>query len=305
MKSFVGLLKREWLEHRSAFVWAPASVLLIMLVAALGAVMTNHTAEVSMSMQEQQELHELTAPATRNDLGAMEIIAAMTLDVAGSTDAELREKMGVLQYGMAQPFHLIFIIVAIFTLLASLYDERKDSSILFWKSMPVSDVSTVLSKAVFVLWVAPLVTIGAILVAQFVSLSLVSLYVEEGMGGRVWAASGFWWQPLSLLFGYLQLGLWWLPFAGWIMLVSALAKKLPILWALGIPWVLVVLEEILFGSRVLATLILGQLRSWAVLSAKVPQSAPGLFSPQLWGGVIVGLLLLAGAVYGRRRYNEI
>ena len=96
----------------------------------------------------------------------------MTLDAAGSTDEELSSKLEALQHGIAEPFRYIFVIVAFFALIGCIYDERKDRSVLFWKSMPVSDASTVLSKIIFVLWLAPLATVAAILLAQFASVVL-------------------------------------------------------------------------------------------------------------------------------------
>ncbi len=325
MKQFAGLLKREWLEHGGAFTWSPGVVLLVVLLAGLVTLLANQEADVSLTIQERQQLSEYTPPAQArsdtetagtaeqngmgdvSDMGAMEILAAMVLDVAGSTDAELKQKMSLLQMGVAQLFHLVFIVIATFALLASLYDERKDASVLFWKSMPVGDVSTVMSKLVFVLWVAPVVTIVAILIAQFLGLALVSVFVEEGMGGRVWAASGFWWQPFALVVGYVQFGLWMLPFAAWVMLVSAAAPKLPALWAFGVPWVLVLLEQIFFSSEVLAEVITHQFKSWSFLRGAGAATADSLnpFGMQLWGGMVIAALFLAGAVYFRRRNNEI
>lgn len=306
MRQFAGLLKREWLEHGGGFTWGPGVVLVVVLLAGFVTLLANQGAEVSLTIQERQELNELTTPASNEDMGAMEILAAMALDVAGSTDAELEQKMALLQMGIAQPFHLIFILLAVFALLAGLYDERKDASILFWKSMPVSDVATVASKLVFVMWVAPVVTIVAILMAQFLSLTLVSLYVEDGMGSRVWAVSGFWWQPFALLVGYVKFGLWMLPFAAWIMLVSAAAGKLPALWAIGIPWMLVILEQIFFSTEVLANIILNQLKGWSIVQGGADASrADGVFLIELWGGLLVAALFFAGAVYFRRRNNEI
>jgi ABC-2 type transport system permease protein len=309
MTRFNGLLRREWLEHRSAFTWGPAVVLIMVVLFAFMAVLANH-GDVSITVEQQQSSSELAGselvpPPMDGDMGAMEILAAMTLDVAGSTDVELRRKMEMLQHGLvAPPFHLVFVIIAVFALLGCLYDERKDASILFWKSMPVSDLATVASKVVFIIWLAPLVTIGAIFAAQFLTLSLVSIYVEDGMAGRIWAASGIWWQPFKLVFAYLQFGLWLLPFAGWIMLVSAAARKSPALWAFGVPVVLVMLEEIVIGSQVLRTMITGHFQAWDVLNTAESSSWKGLTSPRMWGGVALALALLGATVVLRGRNNN-
>ena len=52
----------------------------------------------------------------------------------------------------------IAMLVAVFYSLDALYGERRDRSILFWKSMPTSDLTTVLSKASIPILVLPLAT---------------------------------------------------------------------------------------------------------------------------------------------------
>ena len=131
MHSYVGLLKREWLEHRSAFVWGPAVVLVIVLMTGMVSMLANSHGEVELSVEDRQELSEVLDDEPSEGFGAMEMLAAMALDVAGSTDSELEQKMALLQMATAQPFHLVFIVIALFALLASLYDERKDGSVLF------------------------------------------------------------------------------------------------------------------------------------------------------------------------------
>jgi ABC-2 type transport system permease protein len=307
--SFAGLLKREWLEHRGAFSWVPAALLGIILLAGISAVTINNHVETTFSDQDRVELQQKLGEEAGEDAGFLESVAAMALDVAGSTDAELAKKMTMLLDGVAQPFHLVFILVAFFALVAGLYDERKDQSVLFWKSMPVSNWQTVASKLVFVVWCAPLVTIAAIIVAQFFIISLTSIFVEEGMGGRVWSASEVWLRPFGLIVHYLLLGLWALPFCGWVLLISASVSRIPILWIIGVPWLLFLLESILVGSNVL-----GQA---AAVHFKILASSPStggatllsefaiLAEPALWAGTIIGLMLLAGAVYFRGVNNEI
>ena len=57
------------------------------------------------------------------------------------------------------------------------YDERKDRSVLFWKSLPVSDRDTVLSKAVSALVVAPTLAISVAIASMFCFLVLISIFV--------------------------------------------------------------------------------------------------------------------------------
>src|SRR5438132_11749527 len=61
-------------------------------------------------------------------------------------------------------------IVGVFYCLDALHGERRDRSILFWKSLPVSDLTTVLSKASIPMVVLPLVTFAIIVIMQFIML---------------------------------------------------------------------------------------------------------------------------------------
>jgi ABC-2 type transport system permease protein len=306
MFSFAGLLKREWLEHRAAFVWGPAIVLLVILLAGISAVTMEGRLQTDLSGHDASELAEKLGREPDGEMGVLEMATAMALDVAGSTDAELQRNMATLLNGLAVPFHIVFIVIAFFALLACLYDERKDQSILFWKSMPVSNLATVASKLVFVTWCAPLVTIAAIIVAQFFVVTLSSLHVEEGMGGRIWAASDVWSRPFGLVLRYFLLGLWALPFCSWVMFVSSCASRLPVLWILGIPWLVFLLERIIIGTNGLSQMV-GE--HFSLLTSALGSGAASHFAiltdPAMWGGVVIAVLFLAGAVFFRGRNNEL
>src|SRR6266513_6275590 len=79
-------------------------------------------------------------------------------------------------------------IVGVFYCLDALHGERRDRSILFWKSLPVSDLTTVLSKASIPLVVLPLLTFAIIVATQFVMLVWSSvLLITHGMNpGSTW-----------------------------------------------------------------------------------------------------------------------
>ena len=89
MGSFVGLLKREWLEHRSAFSWVPATLLGIILLAGISAVTINNHVQTTFSDQDRVELQQKLGEEAGEDAGFLESVAAMALGGAGGTDAEL------------------------------------------------------------------------------------------------------------------------------------------------------------------------------------------------------------------------
>ncbi len=314
--SFYWLLKREWLEHGSSFYWAAGITVALLFASAV--IISMFDARMEVSPAEFSELSERLDDDQRHRserdangniaIHGLETFAAMALDVAGSTDEELKEKMGIPLDIIERIFHWILMVVTLFALTAVLYDERKDQSVLFWKSMPVSDTRTVLSKWVFVAWIAPVVTVLAVLVGQLIVVVFTSAAVEDGMGGRIWQASQIWSRPFASLFGYFVHSLWALPVYAWVMLVSAFAGRAPLLWAIGLPWILIWWEGIVFGSSNLARWIFERIEARALpyVNSEHPETTLDvLLSPALLVSVVIGAAMLALTIYCRRRFTEI
>ncbi len=317
MFSFVALLRREWFEHRMAFLLSPAVLLLLIMLA--GMVFLPSADRVEISSNEDVALMERLQPDDEGNMSIGSIITAMFLDVAGSTDGEISQRLRFLLNTIAVPFYWVLLFVSVFALVACVYDERRDRSVLFWKSMPVSDTRTILSKYVYVAWVMPLLTAAFIFVAQLYAIVLFGAYVEDGMGGRVWANSGLLITLVQLVLGFVLNGVVLLPVFGWILLVSAAARSAPLLWVLGVPLTLSILEGIFFDSGVFARLV-----GWHVAMPTLPRAhydgeaqGMGIELPTLagqlevlgttnfWLGAIVGVGLLAATVWVRARHNEI
>src|SRR5947208_3206914 len=123
-------------------------------------------------------------------------------------------------------------IVGVFYCLDALYGERRDRSILFWKSLPVSDLTTVLSKASIPLVILPLVTFVIIIATQFVMLLWSSVVLlTSGLAGTTWTRFNLLEQSLILLYSLIALALWHAPIYGWLLLVSGWARRATFLWA--------------------------------------------------------------------------
>ncbi len=335
MSQFIALLRREHHEHKGAFFWAPIVVLALVLIAGgnIAPQISNLRLDVSVekTVDGQGAVHERrewrrsegNGNGESNDPGAdVKHAAAMGvigLDVAGRTDRELRAKIQPALRAISLPFYWIFFIIALFGCIACMHDERKDRSVLFWKSMPVSDTDTVLSKYIYLAWLAPIVTVVAIVIAQLFSLSLLSILVEDGMGGRVWTNSGFLTQTLQLVFGFLLNGLNLLPIFGWLIFASAWFNSVPFVWALGVPFWLGVLEAIVLDTAFIKNLVvfhakMPTLPRLSLDEEGIPIALGGggfvdqiglLGHPQFWVGAVVGVLFLVGAVIVRGRKNEI
>jgi ABC-2 type transport system permease protein len=206
-------------------------------------------------------------------------------------------------------------IVAVFYCLGALNNERRDRSILFWKSLPVSDLTAVLSKAC-----VPLVILPATVLVIALALELIML----GAGSGVLLASGHdgavlvrHWPviQMSLVLAYTVVvgTLWYAPLYGWLLLVSAWARRMTFLWAVLVPVGLAVLEKIALDTSYVGSLLQYRLRGFVIEAFNSPPRdthvilpsallAPGRFfsSPGLWLGLVVAAVFLAGAVWLRR-----
>ena len=206
-------------------------------------------------------------------------------------------------------------IVAIIYCLDALYGERRDRSILFWKSMPVSDTTTVLSKAAIPVVVIPLLTFAITVVTQVIMVVIESVALSAG-GLSV----ATFWARLSLFDMWVVLlnhlvtghGLWYAPLFGYLLLASAWARRAPFLWA-GLPLlVFSLVEKITFNTWRFAHML-----SYRLVGGPDDDAfgAPGrvgihsmahihlgrfFASPGLWIGLAVTAVFLALAIRLRR-----
>jgi len=239
----------------------------------------------------------------------------------------LRQRMGSLNAqqqheALAMPFEYAAavvmgtaFVVGIFYTMDALYGERRDRSILFWKSLPVSDVITVLSKLVIPVFVLPLLSFAITLATQFIML-LLSTAVLAGSGvsvATVWSSSSLSFHATVGLFYHLLTihGLWYAPLYGWMLLVSAWAPRAPIIWAVLPPFVIWAVEKIAFNTsyflKMMEYRVIGPEFARSAMQASPPMSSmvpptPLTFFivPGLWIGLAVGAAFVAGAVRLRR-----
>src|SRR6266536_1254017 len=202
-------------------------------------------------------------------------------------------------------------IVGVFYCLDALYGERRDRSILFWKSLPVSDLTTLLSKATIPLITLPLVTFAIIIATQAVMLLWTSvLLITHGMSpASTWTNFPMFQQSLILLYGLAAIALWHAPIYGWALLVSGWARRATFLWAV-VPFLAIgFFEKITFGTSHFASMLKDRLMGFAPQafafnphSIDCPRLTPlnYLSTPGLWLGLIFAAVFLAAAVWQRR-----
>ncbi len=313
------LVRRETWENRISFVWTPlvlAAIILAMLLMGLifvGRIDADHLSTLDAIRQ-----------------------------FAGEPAAEKTKALAVGLLGIQVLFNVVLFFVTVFYLLGALYDDRKDRSILFWKSLPISDTLTVGSKlAAAMVWL-PLLFLAAAAATQIIVLVVA--------GGYALAAGV---NPWSTVFGPAQLlshwglylaalllqELWLSPLFAWLLLVSSFAPRLPLLFAVGIPlvvgWVqsyLNILQRFDFKGETILTLIGGRLAE-GVLPLTLRATLDGediqfgvaagsegrrlheslldlgyladrFLDPQLWNGVLVAAVLTAAAIVFRRRATD-
>ena len=211
------------------------------------------------------------------------------------------------------PVMLATFLVGFFYCLDALYGERRDRSILFWKSLPVSDATAVLSKASIPLVVLPLIgfLLGLALQIILLPVALAASAVRGIPIGRLWAAFP---EPLVMIYGLGIHALWFAPIYCWLLLVSGWARRAPALWAVLPLLVVAAVERIAFNTSYFIKM-LGYRMTGAMHEGFVTRSGDVEFTwakalnfagtPGLWAGLIFAAGCLALAVRLRRNREPI
>ena len=316
------LLRREFWEHKGGFFWAPIwaggiSLLLTLMALIFGEVAMRREAVSGLKVNGQVminglDLNLITEQMSPDDV--QKLADGISLSTASA---------------MFWPL-LVLGFVVFFYCLGALYDDRKDRSVLFWKSLPVSDRDTVLSKALSALVVAPTLAIAVGIACMVAFLLVLSVFVLLHHGNPfvlLWSPDNLLANAGVALAAIPVYALWALPSAGWLLLCSAWSKSKPFLWAIMIPvfagvfisWFDLMnvfnLDSSWFWKNVVAHLLGGvfpgtwftvmdmdglqvkELGNHLVL-LKALYSA--LATPQLWIGAGAGIAMIAAAVRLRR-----
>lgn len=319
LRRFGWLLRREFWEHRSGLLYAPLaagllSLLLVTIAIVLG-IMLGRRAQIDGQLNG--------AAVNINGLD----LATLSMQMSPQGHAQLQEAVNVaLALGGYWPL-LTMAFVVFFYCLSALYDDRRDRSILFWKSLPVSDSATVLSKLVTALLVAPLLALIASMITM-VGYLLLLMGAVAWLGGDPVALILQPAAPLSLLVNYLAwlpVYLFWaLPCVGWLLLCSAFARRAPFLWAVVPP---LLAGALISSSGLLGVLGLSHGQLWLQGIARLllgtmpgisqiylgqeisllgpPTQFWGAFSlPALWIGALFGGVCVILAIVLRRRSDD-
>ena len=311
--AFKWLIKREFWENRGGFFWAPVItggifLVLNLILAVIGSIAARRSMDGGGFVIDD-------APEKAHQI------------VGGIGD-------GMLLGGVILAC-VVLAFVVFFYALGTLYDDRRDRSVLFWKSLPVSDTHMVLSKLAWALVLAPLLAIGiGILIGVAMWLISALTITVNGLpaGGAMFTHS----HPLRVIGGVISslpvYMMWSLPAVGWLMFCSAWARSKPFLWAVLIPilgcvivsmlnilpglnvpldkvWYIVAFRGLLSvvpGTWMAITghdnFVHGDVRTTPDMIDQLPlsQSWHAFATADLWIGVVIGAAFIAGAVYLRR-----
>ena len=223
-------------------------------------------------------------------------------------------------------FITIMMLYSSLYLLDCLYDDRRDRSVLFWKSLPISDTDTVLSKLIVAVFVIPLVAFAAADVTSLIVAFIVSVRARSMIGGALWEGRD-WLQMQALwLYAIVTAAIWYLPVAGWCMMVSAWVKRAPMLWSVLPLLVAYLIERFFLGTQYIGQVIGGRLGGYAAVAFHTDSQHAhgswnaddaantawhfmdigGFFSnPATWVGLAVGAAMVVAAIQMRMRRSEI
>jgi len=248
----------------------------------------------------------------------------------GSPDQN-RAMAGMALFACGIIFFLAMMIYSTWYLLDCLYADRKDRSVLFWKSLPISDTATVLAKLFTGLIAIPIVYFAAADLSTLLMAFIISLRAHSSFGSALWQPDL--WLQLQALWLYViaSTAIWYLPLAGWLVLISAWAKRAVMLWSIMPPLAAVLAERLFLGSHAVENLLkdrlggyvpvafhhLSQRAGWVTTplgggdSITTPISVWRLLNPTgffsssaTWIGVLVGAALICGAVQLRLRRTD-
>jgi ABC-2 type transport system permease protein len=306
MNTFRQLVRRELWEARSVWV-APALLAAILIVGTLiGALWTGSVSIEGLSPEQAMKLHEKMTPEHLDGIASLALGFVFML------------------------FFLLVMFTQFFYAIDSLYGERRDRAILFWKSLPVSDAQTVLSKLFVASVVMPLVAVAIALATQFALFAIAGAKLAsiDLLNGHLWTPSLWGGSVVFMLYITVAGMVWYLPVIGWCLLVSAWAPRSPLMYASLAPLGAALGEFLAFHTHYLWTIGVERVKLFGLLSQalgghainsvviddehlNIPSSLietmrPGQFlaSVDVWAGVAVGVALVAAAIWIRRSRDE-
>lgn len=244
---FAALVKREFIEHKNGYFWIPVILVGLMLVMLMLSF---------LGFGDAVRIDEIKVHGISN-LGEGLEMAEMK---AAEKGVVLGPLISLFYWSLSGFAFIALPFVVFFSLLGSLYEERRDRSVLFFKSMPVSDTYEVLAKLVASVCVAPLALLAVVIAGQLIIALFLSIIVlfQGGPVLTLWPLGDMIIGWISFVGFYSLFALWALPFFAWLLLVSSFAPRMPFVFAFLPPIVIGIVEEVFFSSEKFVLMLAGQ-----------------------------------------------
>jgi ABC-2 type transport system permease protein len=312
------LVKREFWENRSLFFWGPLGIALTLCSVFLAAAFKDSPWLMHTKILDNKKIMQDDPLAAAN----------LIRDFIGTLGSELPIVLQMFYFWML----CIGGFVSILYLMSALHTERVDRSILFWKSLPISDSQTIVSKILFPLFLSPFILWATVTILFFVSVfifGVVSEFTSVHLLSHLMGSLSLYGSSLQILALLPVFSLWALPSVGWYLMVSAWAKPRVFPWAIGIPilsiGLLLLLNDVFhlgwgirwYSIHIVLRLIAGVFpASWLLEQQNIglpehyfsfqnvsEQALLAMQGASIWVGAVAGIVMLFVAVR-LRQFNE-
>ncbi len=308
MKTFSALVKREVLDGKNGYILVPVILtgitLILVVLSSLG-------------------LGNIIYFDDMRGAGIANLADAMN-QLVEQEPKEMPAGMTLMYWVTTGLAWVAFPFVIFFSLLGSLYEERRDRSILFWKSMPVADWQEVLAKFFTPVIMAPASFLAVAIAAQLFTALFLSLVMilQGGPVSELWPLGLMITSWFAFIAHYLLWLLWALPLLAWLLFVSSFAARMPFLWAILAPLVLIAVEALFLSTHLFGNWIGLHFGEWqngaysqlshdidgprdvlnAVLGgAQWEGLTYSLSNAQFWFGLVVAVGFIFGAIEMRKK----
>jgi ABC-2 type transport system permease protein len=281
------LFLKEFWDHRRAILMTPMVITGLFIVFVIVAMVTGNDLWINdMSLQESMRAGFIEA---REEGQSPSFIVTRML------------------FGFSVLLWIAAAFTITFTALSSLHDERKDGSILFWKSMPVSDAKEVLIRLATIIFVIPLVIVPfAIIIELFMVMAMTVIGLYHGIDVVSYIYMNINVPVLMMLNIVLPIMtvLWILPLITWFMLVSSFSRRPPFLIAFAVPALIIATEEIFFeGSLLLEAIVSFAVSMGGNFGQGTFFALSSFTEPALYIGFAISAAMIYGCIYFRKRHT--
>ncbi len=343
------LVQREIQEYKGSFIWTPVAIAAVLSILMLGSVLLANRITVMgdavidavlaeefgiapvITINIEDEQLEIPEPPTEPGYTyeVERIVADDPNDEDWNFSREWRfepekrdkvewesEEVGSLNPALNVMHGFMLVVLILVTanyLLACLFNDRKDRSILFWRSMPVSEWEEVLVRLGVALVVVPAVYIAVSLLMQMIFVVLAMLLVwrmEMDPFVTILGNIEFGSLLMQQIGGWFMTALWVAPAYAYLMLASAWAKRSPFLAAIAPIIALGLIEAVLLGTNYVTSSIVNHVPHYIGGQSQVGFYFDGLFWAQfdflsLIAGLVFAAAAITASVYLRRYRFEI